>query len=98
MKTLKPSLKILASSALFWIGAAGALISFLAYYLLWSGNLTPVARLADAFHAGLYVFPILAFMLLVSLGLAIGGLMIGIGRLCRKRIEKTTTKTPEHSK
>jgi len=82
MKILKLSLKIPAGSALFWIGAAGALISFLAYYLLWSGYLTPVARLADALHAGLYVFPLLAFMLLVSLGLALGGLMVGIGRLC----------------
>jgi hypothetical protein len=96
MKTLKRALKILASSALLWIGANGALVSFSIYYLLWSGNLTPVARLADALHAGLHVFPILAFILFVSLGLATGGLIIGLGRLCLKLIEKTTTTTTEH--
>lgn len=96
MRTLKLSLKILASSSLVRIGAGGALVSFLAYYLLWSGQLIPMARLADTLHAGLYVFPVLALILFVSLGLAIGGLMIGMGRLYLKLNGKTTTKRKEH--
>jgi len=80
MNTLKPPLKSLASSSLPRIGAGGALVSFSAYNLLWSGNLTLVARLADALHAGLYVFPLPDLILVVRLGLAINVLMIGAGR------------------
>jgi hypothetical protein len=96
MKTLKKVLLILVSSPLLWIGTGVALISFLAYYLLWSGDHNPMARLADAFHVGLYVFPFLALIFVAGICLFINGIILGIVRLCRKLNEKTAAKAPEH--
>jgi hypothetical protein len=95
VKTLKQALLILASSPLLWIGTAGALVSFLTYYLLYSGHLQPMAGLADALHVGFYVPPFLAFVLLAGICLAIGGVIIGTIRLCRKPNENPAAKAPK---
>jgi len=95
MKALKHALATLASSALLWIGAAGALVSFSVYYLLWSGHLSLIAELADALDLGLAVPFFFAFIFMASIGIAVSGLIIGILHLCLKLIEKTATRTSE---
>jgi cell division protein FtsX len=86
MKNFKEALLILVSSPLLWIGALGASSSILAAYQLWSGHLQAIAKLADDLHMGfalvVFVFP---FVFGVSACLAICGVVIGIGRLCRKQ-------------
>jgi hypothetical protein len=82
VNTLKKQLQLLLSSRLLKLGAVVAVVSFSTYYLLWSGNLSLLARLADDFNVGTHVFPFLAGSLLVSLCLALIGIIIGILRLC----------------
>jgi cell division protein FtsX len=96
MKTSKQAVLILVSSPFLWIGAAGALVSISAYYLLYSGHLQPLAGLADALHLGIYVFPFLALILASSICLVMSGLIVGTVRYCRKLNEKTAAKPPEH--
>ena len=96
MKTLKQALLVLVGSPLLWIGTAGAWVSFLTYYLLYSGHLQPLAGVADALHLGIYVFPFLAIILMAGICLMISGIIIGTVRLCRKLNENTAAKAPEH--
>jgi hypothetical protein len=96
MKTLKQALLIFVSSPLLWIGTAGASVSFLTYYLLYSGRLQSMAGLVDALHLGIYVFPFLAFILIAGICLVVSGIIIGTVRLCRKLNENTAAKAPEH--
>jgi cell division protein FtsX len=96
MRTSKQKLLVLVGSPLLWIGMAGALVSFLTYYLLYSGRLQPIADLADALHLGIFVFPFLACILIVCICLVASGIIMGAVRLCRKLNEITAAKTPEH--
>jgi putative flippase GtrA len=96
MKTLKQSLQILVSSPLLWIGTAGSLVSFLTYYLLWSGRLQSMAGAADAIHIGfafMFVFP---FVFVASICIAFSGIILGIVRLCQKRNERTAAKAAKN--
>jgi len=89
-------LPILVSSPLLWIGTAGALVSFSTGILLWSGDLNPMARFADALYISTYVSSFLALIFVAGICLFINGIILGIFRLCRKLNEKTAAKAPEH--
>ena len=98
MLALKRALLILVSSPLLWIGAAGALVSFSTYVLLWSGHLNAVAKLADVLYISTYVDPFLALTFMAGICLFISGIIIGTVRLCWRLNEKTATKAPEDPK
>jgi hypothetical protein len=93
MKTWKQAL---LGSPLLWIGAAGALGTFLTYWLLWSGHLNFLAKLADALHAGLLIGPLFVFIFIISVGMFIIGAMIGIVRLMLKLTEKPPKDDARH--
>ena len=82
MKPFKTALLILFSSPLVWIGAAGALVGFSTFWLLWSGHLNPVAHLADALGIG---FSLNAFVIpgIIVTGICFFfcGIILGIVRL-----------------
>ena len=92
MKIWKQALTTLSSSSLLWVGAGGALVSFLTYALLWSGHLMILAEPADAMHLGLYLVELLAFIFTASVGIFICGAIIGIVRLCRLPKEQPAAK------
>jgi hypothetical protein len=95
MKSCKHAMKILISSPLVWLGAAGMLVSFSTYALLWSGHLMILAELADAWHLGLDLGSLFAFIFIASICLFIVGLLMGIIRLCRKLNEPATARAME---
>jgi hypothetical protein len=84
MKTLTQAPRVLLSSPLVWIGAAGALVSFLTSWLLYSGRLQPLARFADSHHLGNCVLLLLAFTFVAGICLVISGIIIGTLRLRQK--------------
>ncbi len=96
MRTLKQALLIAVSSPLISIGTAGALVSFLTFYLLYSGRLQPIASLADALHLEIYVFPFLAYSLIVGICLVVSGIIVGTVRLYLRGYANTEAHSPEH--
>jgi hypothetical protein len=92
MKFLKETLRMLVSSSLLWLGTAGAVASFLTYYLMSLGYFNPIA---NALHFDLYADPFSYFFcaFLVGICFAIAGIIVGIVRLFRKLRGRTSNKT-----
>jgi hypothetical protein len=67
MKILKRALVTLPSSPLLWIGAIGALTSFITYLLLWSGHLMWLADLCDSLHVSTYIATFLSLVFVFSI-------------------------------
>jgi hypothetical protein len=88
MKTLRQVFVTLFGSPFFWIGAAGALISFSTYFLLWSGHLNWLAKLIDSLGFSTYAGPFFALIFLASVFLGAAGFVMGVIHLCRKSGEK----------
>jgi hypothetical protein len=90
VKRFKLALLIILGSPLIWLGAGSALGGFLTEWILWSGYLNPMARVADALGIGFALNALFIPSIIVTgVCFFVCGIILGLVRLCRQPHKKS---------